>query len=197
MWYKMNKIVCIFFISLIFLSCSKKINTSYSVNIKEGLKIRDSNSIDSKIINIIPYGNNITILLYESTQVRINNILNNWCKIRWDNIEGWALNANLLLNNNHYVGTYELIYDYVKPTLKLNKDMSFKMTINFCQGLVDINGKYFVFDKRIILNFDPIGFIGNNDSQYILEIISNNKFKFISNTGLCAPGKDSIFIKNQ
>ncbi len=189
----------IIIIPILLFSCNKKINTEYSINIKEGLRIRESKNTDSKILGVIPYNNKIQITELDLEQTRINNILGNWCKIKWNNIQGWVFNPYIKLNNNIYVGKYELIYENEKPILNLYSDMNFTMTVNVCEGMPQIKGYYFIYDKTIVLNFNPkqyYNFSGEDDTKYLLEIITNKKLKFINSSGAgCGPDANTFFIK--
>jgi hypothetical protein len=186
-------------VALMACSCAHKTNTLYTVNAGEGLRIREASNPGSAIIAVIPHNSNVTILKYEPAQERINNIPGNWCSVEWNGKRGWVFNPYLTLINNIYTGTYELEYDYVRPVLTLINDMSFTMTVNVCEGMPLIKGRYFIFDKTMILNFDPkqyTGFSGEDDNQYFIEILSKNRLKFLSKSGAgCAPGKDSIFVR--
>lgn len=168
---------------------------------ENGLRLREKGDVLSKTIDLIPFGEKVVIVEVDAKEQTIDNVKGSWCKIKWKGRAGWVfsgyLSDRLVYNKSLIYGKYEQIYEYEKPILHLKNDSTFIMSINYCQGMIEIKGTYQILDNKIILQFEPNqykGFLGENDNQYIFEIVSSSELKFLNNVG-CAPTEQSVFKK--
>jgi hypothetical protein len=202
----MKKLVLIIFFIVVFFTSNyiygKDENQIRYVNSENGLRLRLDGNNSGKILDTIPFGSKVEIIEEKDKEEVINNTKGKWCKVKWQNKSGWVFNAylseNIIKKTINLSGTYLSDYKYEKPKLIFDSSGKFSMTINHCQGMLTIRGEYKIINNRVVLDFQPkqyVGFDGEDDKMYELEIISDKSLKFLNSVG-CAPEKDSIFTKH-
>ena len=77
------------------LSSSAQVATFAEVNAKSGLRMREKPDAASKIIDTVPYNEEIQILQESDKKDVFENITSNWVLIRYGNKEGWSFNGFL------------------------------------------------------------------------------------------------------
>lgn len=82
---------------------------SVYVRAVEGIIIRKSTSSSSEMIDVVPYGQSVTVL---DSSYRDSRGRNSWTKIRWNDSVGWVFST--YLTTNRLVPFYEI--EIVAPT---------------------------------------------------------------------------------
>jgi hypothetical protein len=182
-------------------SIAEELSNDFRVVIApNGLVLRDSGSTSAKKIELLSLNSVVEVVEENSEEIIINRVKGKWCKVNYNTLIGWVFGGYLSKipsDKDNITGTYELDHIFEKPKLILKKDMSFNMTSNVCEGMVEIKGKYKIKENTLYLLFKPkqyINFMGENDSEYHLKIISTCKLEFQDNAN-CAPEKGQIFFK--
>jgi len=205
-------------------------NVRHAFIAADGATLRSRPDKDASLIANLPVSTDVEVLL-TGNQSEQNRSLS-WYKTRYGGKVGWTQGAYLFVINEETpektIAKYKeqivplrvkerFVSDLtigVKPELMLHEDGSFDMTINRCEGMEPVSGKYVSTDRTLFL----YGFVskwGQRDrvsqtilSGVILELDRTssttltviNDFVYDAVTekyGFCAPNKGEHFVASQ
>jgi hypothetical protein len=89
------------------------------ISAKPSLNIRETASTNSKIIGKLSYGSTVNFIEKSNKRETINNLSNNWYKIRYNSTSGWVFGA-YLCNKSTFdlLGSYKWTYSHNTKNLK-------------------------------------------------------------------------------
>ncbi|HOF34985.1 MAG TPA: SH3 domain-containing protein [Spirochaetota bacterium] len=91
----MKKIILYSITLLVSLSSSAETSKFAEVNAKNGLRMREKPDLGSKIINTVPYNEEVQILRESDKTDTFENITDKWVLVRYKNKEGWSFHGFL------------------------------------------------------------------------------------------------------
>jgi len=168
----MKKIIYLLVIVLVFMIFNKTLAKEQVVKkynyALSGIKLREDKNLDSKILINIPYGEKVIVLNETLDYFEIDNIIGNWVKIRYKDIEGYVFGGYLSVlpapSRKHFsVGEiyslkeYNSVYYNNKGKLISKNENDYLFKIYFTMERVSVVECFLLF--RLIEIYPQVGLV--------------------------------------
>ena len=180
---------------LITVSCSK---TQFGiVTARNGLVLRSHPSADSGRLDAMPLGTKVVILSVDGPRESLYKMTSNWYNISLNNVNGWAFGGFIKVLRGELINAY-LAKDEGFIEFFEYKNNEFDMSVNLCQAVGMISGKFSSEDgyiKCTVKKVDFSGFLGDDINEFRYEDIGNNSIKYSGKDIGCGPANGMILYK--
>ncbi len=180
----MNKNIYLLVLALVFLISNKtkakeQVVEKYNYALS-GINLREDKTLNSKILLNIPYGEKVFVLKETSDYFKIDNIIGNWVKVRYKDVEGYVFGGYLSVipapNRKHFsvgkiysIKEYNSVYFRYKGKLILKKENDYLYKTYFTVENASVLECFLLF--RLIEIYPQVGLVNlpQNKISYRIE----------------------------
>ncbi|MBN2041151.1 MAG: SH3 domain-containing protein [Spirochaetes bacterium] len=180
---------------LIFAGCSK---TQYGiVTAREGLVLRVHPAVESARLDAMPVGTKVTVLSVDGPRQSLHKLTSNWYNVTVNNLNGWAFGGFIKLLRGELANAY-LAMEEGFIELYQYKNGEFDMSVNLCQAVGMIYGKYSSGNNYIkckVKKVDFSGFLGDDISEFEYKVLDKKSIMYKGKGIGCGPMDGMILYK--